>query len=335
MNTNAVLFCYSNQLYQFLSPLMKIYTWIKVINIDVTELNAISPYRPWELLKGRKLLNSIYLQWFAGIPSESRVNFYNWQYALPTFFMVWKIKHKCEIYFADCDYFENTQFRKNKTLYTILKKAFFSMLYPMPFEIVYANDGIKPFPALNNIFFEKSIKQKKPMTIDISSLKFTEIFQNLCYRSDKNVLWLMSPILDLGFVSPKVYKEHLEDCVNIVNSHYSSTEQAIKFHPRTILKEDIWKNSVEIIPDYIPMEFLDMPNLKVVFAFFTTSSLRSLLSNPIVIGLIELIPFDSPNAHQVRRQYFHSSKSNSQKYCPATLQELGQILSSIGREDTQ
>jgi hypothetical protein len=332
MNTNAVLFCYSNQLYQFLSPLMKIYEWIKVINIDVTELNKISPYRPWKIFRGRKLLQSIYLQWFSEIPKGCRVNFYNRYYALSTFFMIWLIKRHCEIHFTDCDFIENIEFKKNNTLYSIFKTAFLSMLYPMPFEIVSGHDGVKPFPALNKSFYDKTVKFISPMVNDLSDFKQTELFQKLSYKSDKQVLWLMSPVLDINLVPSEEYKQAFKTCVDVVNSIYPSWEQAVKYHPRTIKKEISWDSTVECIPNEIPVEFLDMPKLEIVIAF-STSSLWSFPSKTILIGLVDLLPFISLEAHKARRKYFLSYKSSARKYIPTALKELQQILTDKNLQD--
>ena len=52
----AVLFCFSSQLYRFLSPLMQVFAWIRVVYIDITEISLISAYRPWVIWRARKML---------------------------------------------------------------------------------------------------------------------------------------------------------------------------------------------------------------------------------------------------------------------------------------
>jgi hypothetical protein len=326
--TSVIFYCFTTQLYEFLLPLIKHYDWINVFYIDDTEIYKISLYRPWKIFSGFKLLNSIFHKWFAIIPPASKVNFYNRYYALTMFFMVWKLRNKCEIHFTDCDHFEKIEFEKNISLYATLKKAFLYLLYPMPFEFVSGNDGVKPFPALNKFFLEKTAKVKHPMISDLSELKHTKIFRNLSYKSDKKILWLMSPVLDLGMVPADEYKQVFRNCVAIVNSYFPSIEQAVKYHPRTIQKEIIWNDSVECIPKNIPIEFLDLPNLQVVLAF-STSSFWSFPPNIIIIGLIDILPFISTEAHEARRQYFTLYKSNSKKYSPSSLNEFSKILSAL------
>jgi hypothetical protein len=326
-NIKAILYCYTIQLYKFLSPLAETYDWIKVFYIDDSELNRVSPYRPWKIFHWRKLLKSIYHQWFSIIPSGCRVNFYNRYYALSTFFMIWLIKKKCEIHFADCDYSTKYCLNINVSLYSILKSFFLTIIYPMPFEMLSGGDGGKPFPALNKVFFDKTIKTRQLMVTDLSELKHTELFHQLSFKSSKKVLWLMSPVLDLGIVPSEEYKQTLNGCITLVNSIFSPDQQAVKFHPRSKLREKFLNEKVEFIPNYFPIEFVDMPNLIVVIAL-STSSLWSFSSNTKVIGLIDILPFTSVNAHKAYRQSFCFYKTCSKKYLPSSIIELKQILLS-------
>lgn len=330
-NIPAAIYCFTAQIYRLLSPLMLKFAWIKVYFIDDSEVYKISPRRPWELFNGRRLINSIYLKWFAGIPSGSRINFYNRYYALSTYFMIWRVRHRCNNHFTDCDLFDRIEFTRDRSILSILKFCFFFVLFPMPFEMLTGNDGVKPFPSLSKQFFDKAVADESLMITDLTGLKGTDLFQSLQFGSDKKVLWLMSPVLDLGLVPQDAYEQSLKACVKVVNSVYPSREQAIKFHPHTIKKENAWDGSVEYIPSHIPVEFLDMPNLKVVMAF-STSSFWSFSSKTIIIGLVDILPYISVEAHNARRRYFHLYQSNSKKYSPSSIDELNKILSDTRSE---
>ena len=318
----AVLFCFSPQLYRFLNPLMQVFAWISVIYIDTTELDTISPYRPWKIWYARKLLQVIYFKWFVEIPRGSIVHFYNSHFALPVFYMIWKIRNSAVIYYTQCDPVE--LYTQDTTLYSWIKLTFLSLIYPIPFHIVSRkNSTTKPFPALTNFFFEKTVKKKYPMLTDVTHLHQTGIYQALRLKSDTRILWLMGLDLDLGWFVAGDYERTMEDCAAIVDSVCPASEQAVKFHPRARLRENVWDGSVNHLPEYIPAEFLFFSQLKVVLAV-SSSALIGLSKNVKIIGLHDLLPFKTQIEREIHRANLLSFAPDT--YCPATLEDLRSVL---------
>lgn len=327
----AVLFCFSSQLYRFLSPLMQVFAWIKVYYIDDTELNLISPYRPWKIWRARRILMAIYLKWFTGIPSGSAVHFYNCNFALPVFYMIWKIRNSSVIHYAQCDPVE--LYKQDTTLYSRIKLTFLSLIYWMPFQMVSREgDPIKPFPSLTNSFLEKTVKVRRPMVIDLHHLRQTSIYQALCWKSDARILWLMGKDLDAGWFVLGEYERALEKCAAVVDSVCPTTEQAIKFHPRSQARENAWDVSVIRLPEHVPAEFLDFSRLKVVLAI-SSAVVRALSINAKIVGLIDLIPFTTQMVREINRTtlLFHVPDA----YCPSTLEDLRVVIKETLEMDDQ
>jgi hypothetical protein len=319
----AVLFCFSWPLYQFLSPLMQVFAWIKVIYIDDTELSLVSLYRPWEIWRARKILKAIYLKWFVGIPSGSAVHFYNYHFALPVFYMIWKIRNSSIIHYAECDPVE-LLYEQDTTLYSWIKLAFLSLIYSMPFQMVSReNDPVKPFPSLTNSFLKKTVKVRYPMVTDLHHLRQTDIYQALCCKSNAQVLWLMGMDLDIGWVVPGEYERTLEKCAAIVVSVYPATEQVIKFHPRSHARENAWDVSVIRLPEHVPAEFLDFSRLKIVLAV-SSAAVIAFSAKAKIVGLVDLIPFVTQMEREINRATLLSRIPNA--YCPSTLEDLRVVL---------
>ena len=318
----AVLFCFSSQLYRFLSPLMQVFAWIRVVYIDITEISLISPYRPWEIWRARKILKSVYLKWFARIPPGSAVHFYNLNFALPVFHMIWKIRKSAVIHYAECDPIE--LYKQDLTLYSLIKLAFLSFIYWMPFQMVsMENVPLKPAPSLTSSFFEKAVKVRYSMVTDLQHLRQTSIYQALCWKSNAQVLWLMGMDLDVGWVVPGEYERALEKCAAVVDTVFPATEQAIKFHPRSHARENVWDVSVMRLSEHIPAEFLDFSRLKVILAL-SSAAVLALSTKVKIIGLINLVPFTTQGAREYNRTTLLSYLPDV--YCPSILEDLRVIL---------
>jgi hypothetical protein len=330
----ATIFCFSSQIYRFLSPLTQAFTWIRVIDVDVAELSRISPYRPWEIWKAQKILKDIYLKWFSKIPAGCAVHFFNCHFALPLFFMIWQLRNTCEIHYTDCDLSIQLVAEKDNKISSLIKDVFLYLIYQMPIQMVSRkNDPTKPFPSLKASFFEKSVKAIGMMVSDLTPLRKTDLFQHLRWKSNAKILWLMSPVLDYGLVLPEEYVQTLRDCVSIVKSIFPASEQVIKFHPRVKVKEDVWDISTEKAPDFIPVEFLDLPNLTAIISI-SSSSAMTFSTNISMIGLVDIIPYASRAVQAAYKGYFMKFTSNSKRYCPTSLDELREALvSSMGGEN--
>jgi hypothetical protein len=324
----AVLFCFSLPMYKFLHPLMQTFSWINVVYIDIAELILISPYRPWKIWRARILLMTLYSKWFAKIPPGSVLHFYNSNFALPVFYMIWQLRNVCEIHYADCDLTKELIYKQKNNLYSWIKLIFLYIIYQMPIKIVARKNDVKPFASLADRFFEKTVKVRSEKVIDFTQLRLSNIFQSLMWKSNAKILWLMTPVIDYKLVVPGKYEQILENCAHVVDSIYPMNEQKIKFHPRTIRKETVWDPSIERVPEYIAVEFLDLPNLKAVLTI-SSSAVMNFLPEINIIGLVDIIPFVSHSVYTTQKDYFLLFSSNSKRCCPASMEDLRRKLTDI------
>ena len=137
----------------------------------------------------------------------------------------------------------------------------------------------------------------------------------------------MGMILDMREVQTEAYIEMLTACARIVDVLCEPVTQVVKVHPRAQQHVDVWDAAIQFVPKYIPAEFVHVPNLKVVI-FISSTAISSFgqLSDPVIISLVELVPFMDSAVYQRHKMIVRQLKGEREIYCPTSFEQLDGIL---------
>jgi hypothetical protein len=317
----AVIFCLSRPSYRFLSPLADKHAWIKVVSIDVEGLGRRSLRNPLHLWRTRREVRQLFDQWFSGIPSRSIVHFYNRLVELFFCYWIWRLRDKCSIYYAECD--PMTLFVPARGFFTCVRRLALYCIYPMPFQMVrIAGSRSRPVPALNDRFMQQGVHIEYARVTNIAEIRHTKLYRDLALHRDSQVLWVLGMEWETGLVVSEQYTRVLRECARIVSAVYPAARQSVKFHPRATTHEAVWDPVVSILPDHVPAEFLNLPDLEVVLTISSTATSWNRATNIRVISLVDILPFVSSTVRDTQRQTIRHFAAGIGCCYPASLDDL-------------
>lgn len=325
---SAVLFCLTLPLYRFLKQLSVRYIWIEIHHVDVKTF-TIRPLRnPINWWRTRRDLKSFYKEWFAKIPGGHIVHFYNRFSAPFLFYVVWKLKDNHIIHYTAAD--PVGLHPESHRIFSQIQKMVFKLIYSAPIQIVTsAGRRTNTWPALTDRALSQVIDVEHKETNTLEGIETSDLFQVLSWYSKAHVLWVMGLVLDMDEVCTAAYSKVLNSCIDAVNSAFSPAHQAVKYHPRAQERETGWAPGVEIVPDHIPAEFINLPDLKIVLAISSTAVSTLGKSSKIkVISLVELIPFRNEATRDDHRRSACYFGSKIELLMPATIAELEKCVAS-------
>ncbi|MBN1877184.1 MAG: hypothetical protein JXA33_23375 [Anaerolineae bacterium] len=319
----AVLFCFSQSLYQFLYPLSKHYTWIKLHYVDITPITRIHLRNPYNWWCARRRVRELYEQWFSNISNEAVIHFYNRHEALFLFYVVTQLKTSHTIHYVECDPVDLYRW-DYRSIQGWIQWCIFRLIYPVPFYMANLREGkSKRISVLSSRFINKTVSTEYPKVVNLSVVKNSPIYQTLSWHSEIKVLWIMGLVLDMEQVIIDDYNVTLKKCSEIFDHVCPAHEQAIKFHPRAQKHEAVWGTGVQYIPNHIPVEFLDLPNLQaiVVISSAAVSTFRSSGSVKI-ISLVNILPFVNASVHKKHQMVIRHLMPEERLCLPASMDDL-------------
>jgi hypothetical protein len=207
-----------------------------------------------------------------------------------------------------------------------------SYIYPIPFQMM-AHEGsslVNAVPNLKEDYFTKLGLASDKKDKEVYRLGEYSFFHDLSYESTCEIIWIMQPLQELNLVQSRQYKQVLEQCFQIVNLVFNGKKQAIKYHPRTVRRDYGIQNDIEVIPNYFPVELINLPRLSVIITISSTSvNLLSLNPNISTISLVKIIPFINDQVKTQHEQAFLNFVDTSHYYLPGDIQEFRRILTAI------
>lgn len=126
-------------------------------------------------------------------------------------------------------------------------------------------------------------------------------------------------------VDPATFQQEMTAIFRVVGKHFRENEIACKYHPGYADTEKSVVSFTNVLPDYIPAEFLYGDNVKVYLGFFSSAIANVTRGN--VISLMYLISFRDDGERE-RLRAIIESMSHTEVRFPRTLEEFGEMLAS-------
>lgn len=323
VNGRAVLFCFTAPIYEFLSPL-GLEQWVEVIRVDISSIAVPRVRSPLSVLQARRDAHRLYHQYFERIGTGRVVHFYNRHFAGLAGYIIWRLKDRCDIHYAECD--PVGLLKPAWSLRAILKWYAISTAYPVPMRMV---GDRRPFPELSESYLDKAVSVTYRYITDASEVAHSPVFQRLAITRSAKVLWVMSNYLgcDREIVHTEDYMALLRKCAKIVSGRYGAREQAVKFHPFARQREDIWSEGVEYLPDYVPAQFVVLPELELVITMSASALVSESAKHHVrIVSLSEMLPFVEVTTRQRFKEQLDDNMA-SEYSTPRSLDEFHAIVS--------
>lgn len=321
-NQQAVLFCLTQSLYRFLEQLSSDYPWIVVHYVAATGITQRPLRNPLNWWRVRKAVQALYKRWFAQIPDGCIVHFFNRYAALFLFYSVWRLKPNHIIHYTPND--PAGLHSESRRLRSWLQKIVFYLVYATPLMIVTAaGRETETWPALTDQTLARIVDVEHQETAALKDIETTEVFQTLAWHSNVEVLWVMGLVLDMNEVLVPEYMAVIRQCMNVLNTARTPEQQAVKFHPRAEKRETGWPSQTEVLPNYVPAEFVRLPNLQVILTISSTVvATLGAASGAKVISLVELLPFRDEATRDAHRRLVRHFGAEVELVLPASINEF-------------
>ena len=183
---------------------------------------------------------------------------------------------------------------------------------------VHINQGI-PFWKLSESFYEKHHIKRTFIDHETTNTNYTI---QLDVLKGKTVLITMQDLMVYNYVEKTSFVKTLDDLMDILYQLYPK-KFVIKPHPREQTLYGSMAQTTQIIPPYIPSEFLMNHPWDIVIGIFSTSLLSAArLTESKVISIIDLLRWND-TAFQ---QKWSTIMKDAGVLVPTTVQELNQML---------
>lgn len=194
-----------------------------------------------------------------------------------------------------------------------------SILYQVPIH-TFKSVGIK-VSGLSQNFSNNFILKGR----EISSSELIQIQSKYAYNIQEDIpfILLLSSEEDNGIAN--VYSSAKEIYLYIVN-HCKLEELCIKAHPRIGTASFLLPFKIKEMPNYIPIEYLNLSNCKMVVGI-NSIALANIASRGVkVVSIMNLISFYSQEIKSSYIKYLEVNSYNNSIIYPCTMDELQSIL---------
>jgi uncharacterized protein YbaR (Trm112 family) len=194
-----------------------------------------------------------------------------------------------------------------------------SILYQVPIH-TFKSVGIK-VSGLSQNFSNNFILKGR----EIPSSELIQIQNKYAYNIHEGIpfILLLSSEEDNGIAN--VYSSAKEIYLYIVN-HCKLEELCIKAHPRIGAASFLLPFKIKEMPNYIPIEYLNLSNCKMVVGI-NSIALANIASRGVkVVSIMNLISFYSQEIKSSYIKYLEVNSYNSSIIYPCTMDELQSIL---------
>lgn len=190
----------------------------------------------------------------------------------------------------------------------------------------------KPFAHIPDKFMEKEVnriidyeeRNEMMKSFDLSQFKIFDV-------SDYSVIYFDQDLIGGGYISDSnTFKRELTQIFNILSKHFPAKKIARKYHPKHNSDKTMIKTG-DILPDFIPAEFLYNDNTKIYLSLFSNSIAN--LEKGLAVSIADLITFrDEETREQLKEGLIQ--RSRSEILFPKSLDEFEKILINIKQQAT-
>ena len=262
-----------------------IYKFISSLNLNLRELifipytKSISKRDPLHILNERRRLNELFRKHFINITKHELYFFSHW-YDWVLYGLLAKLYKNNKIYLIDhCGFTSNKFSKANNTIKLVINLLIYKFITGVYFN-VYSLDG--GFPILSLPIFKYNV-EKLNIPQDINKIWIKYKFN--IPINQKSIL-LFESADDHDYISN--YEQTITSIIHIF--HQMNIKVFIKPHPRVGFTKNL-RNYAEILPSYIPGEFL--PIEKFIGVFGISSTALGILSNTYtkIYSIIDLFSY--------------------------------------------
>lgn len=188
--------------------------------------------------------------------------------------------------------------------------------------IIKNNMGV-PFWSLNEKDFFKNITLMKNYSSDKKLLE--KYMKKLDFLQEKEILITIEDSIAAGTIEKSEFINKMDQVMDILDRIYPD-KYMIKPHPRLDRLYGKMSNCTEIIPPYIPSEFIMNHDWKTVIGINSWSLIQaSRITNARVISLIDPVEFTNENIKKMFRDWLAKESNNKINFLQQVI-ELEQIL---------
>lgn len=294
----------------------KIHTDFRVINMQVHP-NLITRKTKYKLLQNILLSKKEYNTFFKDI-KDAKIYFFGSSFKIVVFSYIHKLARQNTIIEGYASHKKTSiEYPLDRSMRAWIMRWIAKWLLGVE-TTVHINQGI-PFWKLSETFYEKHHIRR--MFIDHEKTKKNYTIQ-LDVLEGKTVLITMQDLMVYNYVEKTSFVKILDDLMDILYQLYPD-KFVIKPHPRERTLYGSMAKTTQIIPPYIPSEFLMDHPWDIVIGIFSTSLLSAArLTESKVISIIDLLTWND-TAFQ---QKWSTIMKDAGVLVPKTVQELNQML---------
>lgn len=179
-------------------------------------------------------------------------------------------------------------------------------------------------PYMSDKFFNREVdkvidreeRDEMMKNFDLSQFKIFDV-------GNYSVIYFDDGLIASGYVTDKnTFRRELTNIFNILGKYFPEKKIALKYHPR----HNSDKSMIEIgdvLPDFIPAEFLYNNNIKMYISFFSLSIAN--VEKGLAVSIADLISFKSDESRNQLKEIL-IQRSRSEILFPQSLDEFERIL---------
>ena len=287
-----------------------------------------------DILEERRYLKKIFDKHFAELKG-CEVFFFGRGFSSYVFYLVKKLSQRNKII-----YFPDSSYMVSKSKYVPVKYSptnISDLIGLIILKLTYGWDiAMGKLPHTNGFSFMSDNFMKKKVSRIIEGEERNELMKDLDLSRFKifdvanySIIYFDENLIECGYVDKDIFRAELNRIFSILNKYFPEKEIARKYHPcypgdKTIIKVG------DILPDFIPAEWLYNENVKVYLGIYSTSIAN--VEKGMVISIIDLITFKNDEI-KTRLKEVLIQRSKSKILFPSSLDEFEKILAKVARQD--
>lgn len=195
-------------------------------------------------------------------------------------------------------------------------------------ETIVTNIGYCSMFQLHPKFFESNNIQIIPYTVENPDV-LKKYAAKLDILKGKKILIAISDLVTTNnFIEESEFTNKIDDVMDILDKIFPNS-YVIKPHPRENRLYGKMSNCKEIIPSYIPFEFLLTHPWKIVISIISTSLTSAVKeTDATVISLIDLIEFKNKDRKEKIRNWLEKETKKKIKF-PSNMMEFERLLKEV------
>lgn len=239
---------------------------------------------PWSILSLKMYLRSIYNNLFKKYKNTTVYYFSKYE-DIVTAYLIEKLKKSNKVFYVD--HYDSIASNEMKTINwsvkNTLEKCIYQMITNARYRIMVVND-IRYLEYINDQNIEAKLKPDKDITYIYEKYKYNFNSTNI----PSTILLLSDPELSNIFDNDK-YREYVQELIQFLKK--TKLKIYLKPHPRIKCPEYIVSKVDGIIPGFVPAEFLDTRNVKLIIGEISTALSHFARNTSITtISLLNVIP---------------------------------------------